>query len=372
MVIKLSSRFFKQYTVKIEKRLEYSRKFAILTTITSILIAFGVAGIALSILGVDVVVAYTQVLTVFTKLPLLIEAIKYAIPIGLAALGLNIAFRMNFWNIGAEGQIYMGMFASTGIVLLHVYYGLIPEYLVLITMIVASFIAGGAWCTLPAILKAKMKVNEILTTLMMNYVAIYFIDFLIYGPWRDPKGYGFPLSVPFPSYAKLTILFGDSVYLGSILLLTMAMVVFLILKYSKLGFELRVIGESLETARYAGINFVKAITLGGFISGGIAGLGGLAIVSGIIGRLRPRASAGYGYTAIIVTLLSALNPWLIIPTSIFFGGLFVAGNMLQATLNIPGATIDMLQALIFLFLLFGELIKRYKLRIVVRGVSVEH
>ncbi|MEM2696950.1 MAG: ABC transporter permease, partial [Nitrososphaerota archaeon] len=203
-------------------------------------------------------------------------------------------------------------------------------------------------------------------------VAIYFIDFLIYGPWRDPKGYGFPLSVPFPSYAKLTILFGDSVYLGSILLLTMAMVVFLILKYSKLGFELRVIGESLETARYAGINFVKAITLGGFISGGIAGLGGLAIVSGIIGRLRPRASAGYGYTAIIVTLLSALNPWLIIPTSIFFGGLFVAGNMLQATLNIPGATIDMLQALIFLFLLFGELIKRYKLRIVVRGVSVEH
>ncbi|MEM2518871.1 MAG: ABC transporter permease, partial [Nitrososphaerota archaeon] len=207
----MSSRFFKQYTVKIEKRLEYSRKFAILTTITSILIAFGVAGIALSILGVDVVVAYTQVLTVFTKLPLLIEAIKYAIPIGLAALGLNIAFRMNFWNIGAEGQIYMGMFASTGIVLLHVYYGLIPEYLVLITMIVASFIAGGAWCTLPAILKAKMKVNEILTTLMMNYVAIYFIDFLIYGPWRDPKGYGFPLSVPFPSYAKLTILFGDSV-----------------------------------------------------------------------------------------------------------------------------------------------------------------
>ncbi|MCS7125700.1 MAG: ABC transporter permease [Aigarchaeota archaeon] len=357
--------------VKIERRLHYPRKLSVLSTILSILIAFGVAGAALTILGADALIAYSQIIAVFITPSLLIETIKYAIPIGFAALGLNIAFRMNFWNIGAEGQIYLGMFASTGIVLLHVYYGMFPEYFVLPMMIVTSFIAGGAWCALPSFLKAKMKVNEILTTLMMNYIAIYFVDYLIYGPWRDPKGFGFPLSIPFPEYAKLTLIFGESTYLGSILFIAMATLVYCILKYTKLGFELKIVGESLDTARYAGTNLTKVITLGGFLSGGFAGLGGLTIVSGIIGRLRPRASAGYGYTAIIVTLLSTLNPWLIIPTSIFFGGLFVAGNTLQVTLNIPGATIEMLQALIFLFILFGELFKRYKITILTGGGKPE-
>lgn len=372
MVVDLTRQNLIPYRIKIEKRFHYSRKLSILTTILSILIAFVIAGATLSLLGADTITAYRQIVSVFTTPTLLIEAVKYAIPIGLAALGLNIAFKMNFWNIGAEGQIYMGMFASTGIVLLHTYHGVIPEYLVLPIMIVTSFITGGAWCALPAFLKSKLKVNEILTTLMMNYIAIYFVDFLIYGPWRDPRGYGFPLSIPFPDHARLTILFGESIYMGSILFLAMIVLVFFILKYTTLGFELKVVGESLETARYAGTNLARVITLGGFLSGGFAGLGGLAIVSGIVGRLRPRASAGYGYTAIIVVLLSTLNPWLIIPTSIFFGGLFVTGNMLQATLNIPGATIDMLQALILLFILSGELLKRYKITILSEEIKTEH
>jgi simple sugar transport system permease protein len=259
------------------------------------------------------------------------------------------------------------MLASTGIVLLHVYYGLIPDYLVLSLMILAAFLTGGLWCCLPAFLKAKMKVNEILTTLMMNYVAMYLVDFLIYGPWRDPKGYGFPLSVPFPEYSKLTVMFGEFAYGGLLLLCLTAVIVFIILRYTKLGFELKIVGENIEIARYAGINLSKVVTVGGFIAGGIAGIGGLTIVSGIIGRLRPRASPGYGYTAIIVVLLSALNPWLIIPVSIFFGGLFVAGDILQATLRIPGAAVEMYQALIFLFIVIGEFMKRYKITIT-RGV----
>lgn len=347
-------------TLKVEKRASIPRRLSVLITILSILIAFGVAGATLSILGADALTAYRQILLVYTTPSLLVESIRYAMPIGFAALGLNIAFRMNFWNIGAEGQIYMGMVASTGLVLIHLYHGVIPYYLLLPLMMAASFAAGGAWCALPAFLKSKMKVNEILTTLMMNYVAIYLVDYLIYGPWRDPRGYGFPLSVPFPEYAKLTLILGESIYLGGALLILAAAAVYTTLKHTKFGFELRMIGESLETARYAGASLTRAITLGGFISGGLAGLGGLALVSGIVGRLRPRASAGYGYTAIIVSLLSTLNPWLIIPTSVFFGGLFVAGNMLQVSLNIPGATLDMIQALIFISLLMGELLKRYR------------
>jgi len=351
------------YIIKIQKRLYYSRRLSILTTFSAVIIAFGVAGLFFTIIGLNPLEVYSYIGGVFASPTLLLESFKRAIPIGLAALGLSIAFRMNFWNIGAEGQMYMGMLASTGIVLLHVYYGLIPDYFVLLLMLLAAFFTGGLWCSLPAFLKAKMKVNEILTTLMMNYIAMYLADFLIYGPWRDPKGYGFPLSVPFPEYSKLTIIFGEFAYGGLLLLCLTAVLVFTILKYTKLGFELKIVGESIETARYAGINLSKVVTVGGFIAGGIAGMGGLTIVSGIIGRLRPRASPGYGYTAIIVVLLSALNPWLIIPVSIFFGGLFVAGDILQATLRIPGAAVEMYQALIFLFIVIGEFMKRYKITI---------
>jgi simple sugar transport system permease protein len=355
------------YNIKIQKRLYYSRKLSILTTFSAIIIAFGVAGLFFTIIGLNPLEVYSYIGGVFASPTLLLESFKRAIPIGLAALGLSIAFKMNFWNIGAEGQMYMGMLASTGIVLLHVYYGLIPDYLVLSLMILAAFLTGGLWCCLPAFLKAKMKVNEILTTLMMNYVAMYLVDFLIYGPWRDPKGYGFPLSVPFPEYSKLTVMFGEFAYGGLLLLCLTAVIVFIILRYTKLGFELKIVGENIEIARYAGINLSKVVTVGGFIAGGIAGIGGLTIVSGIIGRLRPRASPGYGYTAIIVVLLSALNPLLIIPVSIFFGGLFVAGDILQATLRIPGAAVEMYQALIFLFIVIGEFMKRYKITIT-RGV----
>ena len=355
------------YTFKIQRRTYITRKISILITFSSVILAFLIVGLIFIFMGINPLEVYYNIIVVFTSPILLLESFKRAIPIGLAALGLSIAFKMNFWNIGAEGQMYMGMFASTGIVLLHLYYGLIPDYLVLFLMILAAFITGGLWCSLPAFLKIKMKVNEILTTLMMNYVAMYFVDFLIYGPWRDPKGYGFPLSVPFPDYAKLIILLGEFTYTGLLLLILTATLVYFILKYTKLGFELKIVGESIDTARYAGINLSRVITLGGFLSGGVAGIGGLTIVSGIIGRLRPRASPGYGYTAIIVVLLSSLNPWLIIPVSTFFGGLFVAGDILQAALKIPGAAVEMCQALIFLFIIIGEFIKRYRITIVQRG-----
>lgn len=351
------------YNVKIQRRLHISRRLSILTTFFTLVLAFGVAGIFFATIGLNPLIVYSYMVGAYTSPTLLLKSFERAIPIGLAALGLSIAFRMNFWNIGAEGQMYMGMFAATGIVLLHAYYGLIPHYLVLLLMILAAFFIGGLWCSLPAFLKAKMKVNEILTTLMMNYVAMYFVDFLIYGPWRDPKGYGFPLSIPFPEYAKLTVIFGEFAYGGLVLLCITTAIAVVTLRYTKLGFELKIIGEGIDIARYAGIKLTKIITLGGFLAGGIAGLGGLAIVSGIIGRLRPRASPGYGYTAIIVVLLSTLNPWLVVPISIFFGGLFVAGDILQATLKIPGAAVEMYQALIFLFIVVGEFLKKYKITI---------
>lgn len=353
--------------IRVERRLIYPLRVSVTTTIIGILLAFAAVAGLFIIIGLNAEEAFTVMGKAFITPRLLMETIKRAIPIGLAALGLNIAFRMNFWNIGAEGQIYMGMFAATGIVLTHVYYGFIPENLVLSTMVIAAFIAGGAWCIVPAALKSKLNVNEILTTLMMNYIAMLFVDFLIYGPWRDPKGYGFPLSIPFPDYAKTIFVGGDSAYTGLLLLIITAAVVFSIFRFSKLGFELKVVGGNPDAARYAGMSIPRIITLGAFLSGGLAGIGGLTIVSGIIGRLRPRASPGYGYTAIIVAFLAGLNPWLIVPASIFFGGLLTAGEALQASLNIPGAAVQMFQAIIFMFIIMGEFFKRYRISLELGG-----
>jgi len=347
--------------ITIERRMVHSRVASIITTIIAIGLAFTAVAGMLTAMRLDAYRALGVILAVFITPRLLLQAILRGLPIILTTLGLAIAFKMNFWNIGAEGQIYWGMTAATGVVLAHVYYGYLPDQLVLPTMFVVSFMAGGAWCLIPAILKTKLNVNEILTTLMMNYIAILFVDYLIYGPWRDPHGYGFPLSIPFPDYAKLIFVAGDPSYTGLILSIILAALVYIIFRFTKLGFELRVIGENLDAARYAGIAIPRVLMLGSFLSGGLAGIGGLAIVSGITGRLRPRASPGYGYTAIIVAWLAALNPWLIIPAGIFFGGLLVAGEFLQATLKIPNAAVQTLQGIIFLFIILGEFLKQYKI-----------
>ncbi len=347
--------------VRIERRITYPKYVSVLTTFLAIVLAFAAVAIILTLMGVNAAAAFIIIGKAFTDPRLLFHTIKQAIPICLSALGLGIAFKMNFWNIGSEGQIYMGMLASTGIVLLHAYYGMFSDQTVLAIMFISSFILGGVWCLLPAFLRAKLNVNEILTTLMLNYVAILMVDYLIHGPWRDPKGYGFPLSIEFPDYARLLFVFNNASYTGLLISVLGAAAAYFLMKYTKLGFEIKVVGQNPNVARYAGINVSRVIMLGGFISGGLAGVGGLSIVSGIIGRLRPRASPGYGYTAIIVAALAGLNPWLIVVASIFFGGLLTAGESLQASMNIPKTATQMMQAIIFLFILMGEFFKRYRI-----------
>ncbi|HID04300.1 MAG TPA: ABC transporter permease [Aigarchaeota archaeon] len=351
-------------TVIVQKRLEVSRKVSTVTSAFFIMLSFLVSGIIFEAMGVSAAETFIVIASIFASPSLLLQAILRGLPIGLAALGLSVAFRMNFWNIGAEGQIYMGMFAATGVILLHTFQGFLPSVLVFPAMLLASFLAGGLYCLLPAILKAKLGVNEVLTTLMMNFIAILFVDYLVYGPWRDPEGFNFPLSIQFPDYARMGFLTGQASYEGLIMLIIFAALVYAIMQYTTVGFEFRVVGESPEVARHSGISYAKTLLLGGLISGGLAGVAGFTVVSGLIGRLRPRASPGYGYTAIIVAFLATLNPWLIIPAGIFFGGLLVAGDVIQSTLDLPFAAVQIFQSVIFLFIIMGEFAKRY--RIVIR------
>lgn len=287
----------------------------------------------------------------------LTETIVKAIPLMLTGLAISLAFRMKLWNIGAEGQIYMGAFAASGVAL---FMGDLPSYIMLLLMFLAAFISGGVWGLVPGILKAYWKVNETITTLMLNYVAIYWVDYLVYGPWKDPKSMGFPLSARFAESAYLPTLGNTRLHLGLLIAFLLAVILYFVLKYSRWGYEIKVMGESEPAARYAGINVKKNIMLVMLISAGLAGIAGMIEISGITHRLQQGFSPGYGYTAIIVAWLGRLHPFAIMLVAFLFGALLVGGFGIQSS-GVPSASVMVLQGLVLFFLLAGEIFINYRL-----------
>ncbi len=285
------------------------------------------------------------------------ETIVKAIPLMLCGLGVSIAFRMQLWNIGAEGQFYMGAFGASWLALT---YPELPVYLMLPGMVLLGLLCGGLWALIPGIPRAYLGVNETITTLMLNYVAILWVNYFIFGPWKDPQGMNFPLSKPFEPSAVLPTLGNSRVHFGLVFALAIAVLLWFVLKQSRWGYEVTVIGESPRTARYAGMNITKNIILVMFVSGAIAGLAGMAEVSAITQRMQQGLSPGYGYTAIIVAWLAKLNPFAIILVSILLGALQVGGYSVQ-TSGVPAAIVSMIQGALLFFVLGGEFFNRFRI-----------
>ncbi|MBB6217200.1 simple sugar transport system permease protein [Anaerosolibacter carboniphilus] len=287
------------------------------------------------------------------------ETIVKMIPLLLAALGISIAFRMKLWNIGGEGQIYVGAIAASGVALK---FGDLPSYLLLPLMLMAGFIGGALWALVPAISRALWKTNETITTLMMNYVGILWVDYLVFGPWKDPKSFNFPITPAFSDAAVLPTFGKSRVHMGILIGLLLAGIIYILINKTVWGYEIRVAGENSEAARYAGIGVTRNIILALCISGGIAGIAGMTEVAGITHRLQSNFSPGYGYSAIIIAWLARLNPIAAIVVSFLFGGLLVGGYAVQ-TSGLPASTALMLQGLILFFILGGEFFTQYKVTI---------
>jgi simple sugar transport system permease protein len=348
----------------LEKRERASGLVKIAIAGSSILLSLLAGATLFWAVGLDPWQVYLKFGQVFLTSTGLAETLVRATPLMLIALGLIPAFRSGFWNIGAEGQLHMGAFGATLVVMT------LAEMLggsLIPLMLVVSFLLGSIWGVIPAILRAKLQVNEVLTTLMMNFIAILWIDYLVYGPWRDPEGYGFPLTAMFPEAARLPGLLGTRVHTGFLIGLVTTVVIYIIMNWTILGYSIKVTGDSPQAARYAGISYTKTIILVMIISGGLAGLAGMGLVSGIVFRLRHGISPGYGYTAIIVAWLGRLNPWATAVSSILFGGLLVGGDVLQMAFDLPVATVFVFQALILIFLLVGEVFYRYRIRVMADG-----
>jgi len=347
-------------TFKLEKRLAPSPVMVFIIPVISVLLALLLGGVFLVLTGEEPLTIYKLMFedSLGSKYGLTETMVK-AIPLMLTSLGVSLAFKMKLWNIGAEGQFYMGAMAATWLPLT---YPSLPVYFMLPGMIMLGMIAGGLWALLTAIPRAIWKVNEIITTLMLNYVAILWVDFLVYGPWRDPEGSNFPITATFSEAARLPGLGDSRIHTGLFFALALAVILAVVFKYSRWGYSINVIGSSERAARYAGMSIKRNILLVMFLSGAISGLAGMTEVSGIIGKLQHGISPGYGYTAIIIAWLSKLNPVAILIVSVLFGALQVGGYAVQVE-GVPAAVATMLQGSILFFVLGGEIFKNYRVKL---------
>lgn len=330
-------------------------------SILAVFAALVVAGIFFQAYGVSPIRAYHLIIrgALGSKLGLT-ETVRRTIPLLLCGVGLAIAFRALFWNIGAEGQLLVGAVAATGVAL----FSGLPAGLLLPAMFAAGFLAGALWGLVPAALKARLGINDVITTLMMNYIAIYIVEWLIHGPWKGSQMRGFAYTDKFPQAARLPLIPGTRIHWPTLVLgVVLAVVAYILLARTRQGFEIKVVGENPDAARFAGMSQLKTTLLVMLISGGLAGLAGVGEMAGIHGMLRSatQISMGYGYTAIIVAWLARRNPLAVIGTACFFGVLMAGGDVIKVSLRLPFQLINVFNGLIMFFLIGSEILMRYKI-----------
>ena len=358
MAEKRNERHVKEPLVRIAKRSNMSRGKRWIIRLLAIVLALVVGCLFVAVLGHNPIEVYKEIISGSLGGPSARRVtVRVAIPLLGAALAIAPAFKMRFWNIGAEGQFVMGGIAASYFALF--WFDKLPRPALLLVMALAALVAGGVWGLIPAFFKAKWNTNETLFTLMLNYIALGIEAYLQNGPWKDPKGTGFPIIAMFDQSARLPKVFG--VHIGWILVLALTVGMFVYMKYSKHGYEIAVVGESERTARYAGMNVAKIIMRTMFLSGAIAGLMGFLVVSGADYTLNTGTSGGVGFTAIIVAWLAQLNPFVMILIAGLLAVLTKGSNAIQTSFRIPASAAEVLSAIILFFMLGCEFFINYRL-----------
>ncbi len=343
-----------------EKRKTVSRTAIVVTPVLSFLVSLVLTGILLIAFDANPFETYAAMFKgAFGTGRAFTETLVKAIPLMLTGLGVALAFKLKFWNIGAEGQLTLAGVAAAWVA---IYWSpWLPEPLLLPVMVLVGAAAGALWAGIPALLKTGLKVDETLVTLMLNYVAILFSTHLYYGPWRDPNGYGFPGTELFPKAAWFPRIAGRA-HVGLYFAIIAAVVLWVMFRWTRWGFELKVIGNSQKAARYQGIAVERNIVLAVLLSGALCGLAGVGEVAGISRRLQQGLSLGYGYTAIIVAWMAQLNPLAIPFVAILMGALLVGGDQVQMVMGLPSSMGLLMQGLMLFPLLAGSLFVEYRIK----------
>ncbi|MBG0789611.1 MAG: ABC transporter permease [Desulfovibrionaceae bacterium] len=285
-------------------------------------------------------------------------ALLKAIPLFLCSLGVAVAFRMQIWNIGAEGQFALGAIGATWMALT---FPDLPRYVLLPLMFIMAFVFGGVWAFIPALLKLKLRVNEIISTLMLNYIAILLLDFLVFDAWKDPASFGFPMTPEFTPGAVIPSIGNSGIHWGLFFCVVVGFGLWGFMRFTRLGFELKASGEGARVAKYAKIRYGMLVLFVMTLSGGFAGWAGCIETSAVLGRLQGSLMVGYGYTAIVVAWLARLEPLNIAFASFLLAALRVGVENMQLELQIPAAFGSILEGMILLTVLAGQFFLTYTL-----------
>ena len=348
--------------IKIEKRNDVPTTLYFLTPFIAIFLTIVGGGIIFYFLGFNPIEALKFFfVTPISNLYGFSELLLKATPLCLIAIGLSFCFKSNNWNIGAEGQLTFGAIVGGGVALL--FYDQEGFY-ILPTIIIAGALGGMFFALIPAVLKTYFNTNEILVSLMLVYVSKLLLDYLVVGPWSNPEGFNFPETRQFSNSARMPLLFeGLRIHAGIFLALLAVMLSWFVLYKTYLGFQIKVSGLSLKTAKYAGFKGKTMILVVFMISGACAGLAGVGEITGPIGQLHRMISPDYGFTAIIVAFLGRLNPFGIIFASLIVALTYLGAETAQIFLQIPKYTGQVFQGMILFFLLASDYLLFFKIKI---------
>lgn len=350
--------------IELERRPRQSALFAIISPLLALALTVFFGGIMFALLGKDPVSAlYSFFIEPLLEVWSLHELAIKAGPLILIAVGLSVCYRSNNWNIGAEGQFTVG--AITGSILPIIFYEW-HSPLLLPLMMVMGALGGAVYAGIPALLKTRFNTNEILTSLMLVYIAQLFLDWLVRGAWRDPGGYNFPQSRSFVSEAVLPEILSSSgrAHWGFAFALVAAVAVWFMMRYTLKGFQVVVLGQSERAGRFAGFSARGMVWFSMLFSGALAGLAGISEVSGSIGHLQPSISPGYGFTAIIVAFLGRLNPLGIVASGLVLALTYLGGEGAQLSIGVSDKVTRVFQGLLLFFVLSCDTLILYKVRIV--------
>lgn len=292
------------------------------------------------------------------------ELFLKATPLMLCAVGVSVGFRANVWNIGAEGQLLIGSLAA-GMVALH--FPNSTSSLLLPAMVVAGALGGMAWAAIPSWLRTRFNANEILTSLMLVYVAQLVVSWLVHGPWKDPEGFNFPQTRMFQAKAMLPVLVAGTRVNAALLIAIGALIIgWVFMNRSFMGYQMKVAGQAENASRYAGFSAKRTIWLGMLAGGAMAGIAGMAEVSGPMGQITEHISPGYGFAAMIVAFVGRLNPIGIFFSSLLLALLYLGGEQAQRYLNLPYSISNVFQGMLLFFLLASDVFINFRPRLLGR------
>ncbi|MCJ8518249.1 simple sugar transport system permease protein [Pseudorhizobium tarimense] len=360
--------------IELQRRSQSSRLFSFVSPLLALVLTLFFGGIMFWMLGKQPLDAlYSFFVEPLLEVWSLHELAVKAAPLILIGVGLSICYRSNNWNIGAEGQFTIG--AITGSILPVLY----PEWhspMILPLMLVMGMVGGALYAGIPALLKTRFNTNEILTSLMLVYIAQLYLDWLVRGPWRDPQGYNFPQTKSFVPEAVLPeILESGRAHLAIAFALVAAVALWFMMRFMLKGFEVTVLGQSERAGRFAGFSARRMVWFSMMLSGALAGLAGISEVSGSIGHVQPTISPGYGFTAIIVAFLGRLNPLGIIASGFVLALTYLGGEAAQLSIGISDKVSRVFQGLLLFFVLSCDTLIHYRIRIVtqkLRGGAAHH